>query len=101
MRTNKNNADEFVAVPMRRVEVGERFVPIERMGPPIWVSHKHRWEREWRKADRAFVCTGVSRGVDEAGADGIFSLFDWAIVRKRPKPATPASVAKLATKWGH
>lgn len=82
---NKNT--EFTVVSIRSVKTGEKFLPIERMGDHIYVAPKHRWERRWKKADRSYVLTGVARGVDENGNDAVFSLFDFAVVRRPVKPA--------------
>jgi hypothetical protein len=87
---------EFVVVPMRAVKIGEMFLPIERMGEPVYVVRKRRWERAWIKSPKSYVLTGVARGVDDSGADGVFSLFDFAVVR-RPKAATPTFAGKLAS----
>lgn len=73
---------EFTVIPMRNVKIGEMFLPIERMGEPVYVTKKHRWERAWVKSRKSYVLTGVARGVDESGADGVFSLFDYAVVRR-------------------
>jgi len=80
----------FSVVPLRTVRLGEKFLPIERMGNPVYVVRKRRWEREWIKSDRSYISTGIARGVDENGKDGVFSLYDWAVVR-RPVPARPSA----------
>lgn len=87
---------EFITVPMRAVRVGEMFVPIERMGEPVYVVRKRRWERAWIKADRAYVATGTARGIDETGKDGIFSLYDWAVVRRPARPTVARAPASSA-----
>lgn len=87
---------EFIPVPMRAVRAGEMFVPIERMGEPVYVVRKRRWERAWIKADRAYVATGTARGTDETGKDGVFSLYDWAIVRRHARPVAVRAPANSA-----
>ena len=77
----------FSVVPLRTVRLGEKFLPIERMGNPVYVVRKRRWEREWIKSDRSYISTGIARGVDENGKDGVFSLFDFAVVRRPVKTA--------------
>jgi hypothetical protein len=95
---------EFTVVPMRNVKIGEMFLPIERMGEPVYVTKKHRWEREWTKARKSYVLTGVARGVDDSGADGVFSLFDYAVVRRpvsvpTERPTFASKMANLAVKF--
>ena len=94
---------EFAVVSIRSVKVGEMFLPIERMGEYVYVTAKRRWERKWKKADKSYVSTGMARGVDENGNDGVFSLFDFAVVR-RPKTVTfnsgGSKIERLLNKWG-
>jgi len=88
--------NNFITVSMRNVKVGEMFLPIERTGQPVYVVRKRRWEKEWRKADRSFVATGMCRGVDKDGRDGVFSLYDWAVVRREIQPPRPRPETRMA-----
>lgn len=96
--------NEFSVVSIRSVKIGEMFLPIERMGEHVYVTAKRRWERKWKKADKSYVSTGMARGVDENGKDGVFSLFDFAVVRRPVKDAVKnnsgSKMDRLLSKWG-
>lgn len=84
---------DFITIPMRNVRTGDKFLPIERMGSPVYVVRKRRWERAWRKAERSYVAVSLCHGVDADGKDALFSLYDWAIVRRKVPDNAPHRAA--------
>lgn len=73
----------FITVPIKNVKAGEKFTPIERMGQPVWLIKKHRWDRKWRISSKSYRMTSKPlHAVDESDADAIFATTDWAIVER-------------------
>ena len=86
MVTTKTDA-KFITVPIKDVKPGEAFTPIERMGAPVFVVKRKKWERKWRMATKSYRMTSKPlHALDDEGKDAIFATTDWAVVRREPKP---------------
>lgn len=94
----KNN---FVVVPMKNVREGEAFIAIEKQGAPHYDKRRRKWDKLWCKSREAFRMGGSPcHSFTEDGRDAIFSLTDWAVVRRDAPPESPrATVAGLLAKF--
>lgn len=80
---NTKTDTKFITVSIKDVKPGEYFTPIERMGAPVFVVKRKKWERKWRMSTKSYRMTSKPlHALDEEGKDAIFATTDWAVVRR-------------------